>query len=992
MDQLDHPRQRVVDDLRGLVRGDVRGDDAFLQLYASDAGVCEITPLAVVRPRATADVVACVQYAHENRLPVHARGAGSGMAGGAVGPGIVVDLSRYMRRVLRIEDKAVRVQAGVVLERLNTLLRPLGRMIGPDPANATVTTIGGMIGVDAAGSHYPRYGAMHAHVQSVQVITARGDVLELGLESVDSPDAASDAPKYQVLPQLTAVLSRCAATIESHKPPPGARHGYHLSDLISHGQLNLPRLLCGAEGTLAIVTEATLATHPVPRHRGAVLLMFESLDKAARASAEILALGPAACDLVDRRHLSLAREISPAFERFIPPETEAALLVEQEGDEAAGVRDWLLSLADTFWHERRMAFGARHAFDREELQLFSDLTHKVQPMLYRMKGPSRPTPIIEDVAVPPAVLPDFVVRMQNVLKRHELTASFFCNAGQGAIHVQPFIDLPTEAAKLLPLAEDYYAEVFAVGGAIGVQHGCGMGRSAALRRHLGPWYDVLCEVKQAFDPTNLLNPGKIVGGDDETLLRNLAPVLSAAPAAPPAAEADAPPDAPAVRNLLELQLDWEPGSVYEPADACNRCGDCRTQAPDARMCPILRFAPSEEASPRAKANLIRGVLGGRINLEQLTSESFKQIIDLCVYCHACRTECPARVDIPRLVRQSKGAYVQANGLPRSEWFVTHLHLVAAVARFARPLVNWGLGNRWMRWILERTLGIAQGRKLPRLAARPFLRRAARSKLTRTVRREGRKVAYFVDVYANYFDPQVGEALVRILKRNGVAVYVPPQQVQAGMASISIGSLEHARSLARRNVAALVEAIRQGYQVVATEPAAALCLTREYPQLLDDDDARLVAANSHEACSYLWDMHVTGELQLDLKPINAAAGYHLPCHLRALGVGAPGEQLLRLIPGLRVYRVEEGCSGMAGAFGLLHKNYRSSLRAGWNLISRLRDPKFQFNATECCTCKMQMEQGSTKPTIHPIKLLALAYGLLPEGEILLTATGEELLVT
>jgi Fe-S oxidoreductase len=390
--------------------------------------------------------------------------------------------------------------------------------------------------------------------------------------------------------------------------------------------------------------------------------------------------------------------------------------------------------------------------------------------------------------------------------------------------------------------------------------------------------------------------------------------------------------------------------------------------------------------------LIRGVLSERIALEQLTGETFKQIVDLCVYCHACRIECPARVDIPRLVRQSKGAYVQVHGLPRTEWVTTHLHLIAALARLGRPLVNWGLGNRWMRWLLERTLGIAQGRKLPRLAARTFLRRAARSKLTRTVRRAGRKVAYFVDVYANYFDPQLGEALVRILKRNGVAVYVPREQVQAGMPSIAIGAIDHARALARRNVAALVEAIRQGYQIVATEPAATLCLTREYPQLLDDDDARLVAANSRDACAYLWDMHVTGELQLDLKPINAAIGYHLPCHVRALGVGAPGEQLIRLIPGLRVYHIEEGCSGMAGAFGLLHKNYRSSLRAGWNLISRLRDPKLQLNATECCACKMQMEQGTTKPTIHPIKLLALAYGLLPEGEHLLTATGGEFLVT
>jgi Fe-S oxidoreductase len=254
------------------------------------------------------------------------------------------------------------------------------------------------------------------------------------------------------------------------------------------------------------------------------------------------------------------------------------------------------------------------------------------------------------------------------------------------------------------------------------------------------------------------------------------------------------------------------------------------------------------------------------------------------------------------------------------------------------------------------------------------------------------VAYFVDVYANYFDPQLAEALVGVLKRNGVSVYVPAEQVQSGMAAVACGSLEHARSLARRNVAVLAEAVRQGYHVVASEPAAALCLTHEYPQLLDDEDARLVAAHSSEACDYLWRLHTTGDLQMDFRPINTTVGYHMPCHLRALRVGSPGESLLRLIPGLRVHRLEEGCSGMAGTFGLLHRNYRASLRAGWGLLARLRDPKFQVHSTECATCKMQMEQGTTKPTIHPIRFLALAYGLLPEGDALLTRTSEELIVT
>jgi Fe-S oxidoreductase len=238
---------------------------------------------------------------------------------------------------------------------------------------------------------------------------------------------------------------------------------------------------------------------------------------------------------------------------------------------------------------------------------------------------------------------------------------------------------------------------------------------------------------------------------------------------------------------------------------------------------------------------------------------------------------------------------------------------------------------------------------------------------------------------------LAKAFVAILEHNGVAVYVPPEQVQSGMAAVAAGDLDYARRLARRNVSLLADAVRQGYEIAATEPAAALCLTHEYPILLEEEDARLVAANAGEACNLLWRMHNSGQLHLDFRPVRATVGYHMPCHLRALEVGSPGEDLLGLIPGLRVCRIEEGCSGMAGTWGLLHSNYRNSLRAGWRMISRIRDPEIQAGATECSACKLQMEQGTAKPTIHPIKLLALSYGLMPELAALLAGRSKNPLV-
>jgi Fe-S oxidoreductase len=254
------------------------------------------------------------------------------------------------------------------------------------------------------------------------------------------------------------------------------------------------------------------------------------------------------------------------------------------------------------------------------------------------------------------------------------------------------------------------------------------------------------------------------------------------------------------------------------------------------------------------------------------------------------------------------------------------------------------------------------------------------------------VLLFVDTYANWYDVQLAESLVAVLQHNNVSVFVSPRQRTSGLPLITLGALDRAKRLASHNIHVLADAVRQGYHIVTTEPAAALCITHDYPSLLDDADARRVADNTSEACTYLWKMHQAGNLALDFRPVHASLGYHQPCHLRALKVGSPGENLLRLIPGLTVKHIEQGCSGMAGTYGLKRENYRSSLRAGWGLISSLRDPGIQAGTTECSACKMQMEQGTTKPTVHPLKVLALAYGLMPEVATLLTTQGEELVVT
>jgi FAD/FMN-containing dehydrogenase/Fe-S oxidoreductase len=1006
MPRLDQQRERIQDDLRGLVSGDARCDDLYLQLHASDAGIYEIRPQAVVCPRSALEVSACVRYAREKKLPIHARGAGSGSAGESLGPGIVVDFSKYMRRIIRLDGEKARVQPGMVLERLNAQLHAAGRLFGPDPGHAEFTTVGGLLARDSAGSRWMKYGSPQDHVLSLQVVLSDGEVLDFGREPLVDGQSTSTIPrKKELIDRLAALLRGREEIIRKHRlKSPLKRCGYNLDGVLGEDYLDVVRLLVGSEGTLALTTEAALSTLPLPGPRGVTLLLFESLEKASRTVQEILRWKPTACELMDRRHLILARDSEVRFDLLIPAEAEAVLLVEQECDDPLALHDKLRMLAAEICQEKQLAFGARQAFEPEETELFWRLAERVQPALYRLKGPERPLPVIDDLTAPPEILPEFLVRVQNVLKKHQVTASLFAHAGQGQIHLRPFLNLqnPEDVARMQRMAGEMYEEVFNVGGSIAGQHGYGLSRTEFLRRQAGPLYEVFEEIKRIFDPENIFNPGKIVSDGSSTMAQNLSPPLkstsapaasvptAAAPSSAIAAETAENPQE--MRNLVELQMDWEPLKVIDAVEACNRCGFCRTQSPNERMCPLFRIAPGEEASPRAKANMIRGVLSGAVDLSQLTSEEFKDIADLCVHCHACRLECPAGVDIPRIMRESKGAYVAANGLKIGQWAMTRLDLLGALGSLAGPAANWALGNRQMRWLMEKTLGIAQGRKLPRVAARSFMRRAARRRLTRVVRHSGQKVLYFVDIYANYFDPQLAECLVAILKHNGVGVYVHPDQKPAGMPSIAMGSLDHARHLAQYNTTILAESVRQGYSIIASEPAAALCLKHEYPQLLDHDDAKVVADASSEACTFLWKMHTMGKLQLDFKPLHFTLGYHTPCHLQALQVGTPGKNLLGLIPGLRIHHLEEGCSGMAGTYGLMYKNYRHSLRGGLRLINRMRKPAIQAGTTECSTCKIQMEQGTTKPTIHPLKLLALSYGLMPDVAKLLTTPGEELIVT
>ena len=1041
---MDPERARIQADLSGQLEGEVRCDATFLQMYASDASIYEIKPLGVVRPAGTDDVVACVKYAEENDISLIPRGGGSNVAGACVGKGLILDFSYSMRRIQSVGRDTVTVQPGVILGDLNRQLKPHGHFFAPDPSTRNVTTMGGTLAMNNLGSHWISYGSPRQSVMKLKVVVGSGEVVEFdSSQSIAATNAVPQLRAQLYAGRVNRILAKNKDLIEQSRPDTKENHaGYNLFDLQQTEQTDLTRLFVGSEGTLGIIVEAVLNTRLLPKHRGVALLFSDRLDSAAKAAVEIGKMGVAACDLLDRRLLSLARETNQDFQRLIPGDAEAMLLVEFQAADNKTLRSKLDHLVTRIQKRKKLAYEARIATQKQQRDLYWRIVRRIVPTLYRLRGDRRAVPFVEDIGINPTKLPEFLQSVHKVLNDNEITASIFSHTPQGTVHIHPFLNLSDkdEVAKMHRLANQLFDKVLEFDGTVSGSHGDGLSRTWFLRRQYGRLFNVFSEIKSIFDPKSVFNPGKVVDHPYYGLADNIRPVIvsnqflgpqvstngstegegsatdskngsstsdrlasnnsteSKTENAPtelaPAGSSQSNPKRPLLGSLpvLEPELNWQLPQIAMAARNCNGCGRCRTGTNLERMCPIFRLAPKEEASPRAKANLMRGVVTGQLDPKILATDEFKQIADLCVNCHQCRIECPANVDVPKLMVEATAQYNKENGLKISDWLLTRLDWLYRIAGRTPGITNRLLQSRSARWLLDKIVGIAQGRKLPRFSSTNFMRWSQRQKLNRPSKRQSRKIVYFVDAYANWNDVELGQAFVRVLEHNGIDVLVPGSQSVSGMSLISQGSVTRASRLAQKNVELLAEWVRQGYKVVATEPSAALALKHEYLNLLDDADANLVAENTIDATSFLLQLHLAGDLELDFKPVNAAIGYHLPCHQRALGEDVPAMKLLNLIPGLQVELIEKGCSGMAGSFGIKRKNYLRSLRMGFALINAMRSTDIIAGTTECSTCKIQMEQGTTKPTVHPIKIIAMAYGLMPELEDLFNRRSGDLVVS
>ena len=947
--------EKIASDLAKAVRGDVFTDVLHRVAYSTDASIYQIIPGCVVAPHDTADVVAVIKYVSTKGIPVVARGAGSGVAGEALCSGVVFDMARYMNDIISLEDNGelALCEPGVVLDDLNGRLAEYGRQIGPDPSSGNRATVGGCVANNATGAHSLQYGYMADYVEGVEMILADGSVVELRNDL--DPAEAEDEKLGSIARQCLSVLSESEEiTAKAVSEGKSNRSGYCTAGVCHDGKIDLARLVAGSEGTLGVFTKITLRTVVVPPARALLQLEFDSLAKMAKAVPIIVNSGASACELMDKTLIDMAIEALPQYRDVLPTGAAAVLLVEHIGGTAEQVRE---KIKKTDSAVGKLAAGRRTVSEPAEQQRLWKSRKDAVPLLDRKKGARHPVPFIEDVSVGKERLGKYITALEKLGKRYGIAMSFYGHAGDGELHIRPYMDLsePAEVEKMRAIADDVFSLAWSLGGTISAEHADGLVRAAFIKKQYGDeFYELLRKVKNVFDPDGLMNPGKIISDDADVMVKNLRAVHRLLP------------------KRLKTDLAFGENEFRFELEQCSGCGACLSTESDLRACPVFRALGDELSSSRAKANVLRSWATGQIEQEDSESPEFRKFLDLCVNCKACSLECPSGVDVSKLMVAARAEYVKRRGLRRAESVLSHNRYLSTAASVFAPVSNWMMRLGFFKWLLERTTGLDRRRAMPKFGRRSFLREGRKYLAScEPIERPVDKVAYFVDTYANYDDHELGFAVLEVLRTNGIEVILPKQR-PAPLPAICYGDVKTAKRDLAYSVKHLAKVVRDGYKIVCSEPGAALCLKNELRHFVAGDDAKLVCENTYELMGYLLELSKQGRLKPVREPVSRTYVYHCPCHLYALGAGRASIEFLKGLGPVVITELDAGCCGLAGTFGMQKKNYELSSKIAAKLKEALAEHPTCYVLTECSACKMQIEHLAGATVIHPIKILAEAY--------------------
>jgi FAD/FMN-containing dehydrogenase/Fe-S oxidoreductase len=903
----------LVRDLQRRIAGEVRFDVMSRLLYSTDASIYQIEPLGVVIPRHADDVVAAITIAAEHGVPVLPRGGGTSLAGQAVGEALVIDTSPYMHQVLELnpEEHWAWVQPGLVQDQFNAYLRPYGFLFGPDTATSNRATLGGMIGNNSAGARSILYGKTIDHVLELQVVLSDGSTTTL--RPLDKAALEQKMRGTGLEAQIYRDIDRIArdnrdAILERYPKILRRVSGYNLDEFVKDGPFNLAKMIVGSEGTLAAVTAAKVRIMPRPAATAVLVVHFDDLIRSVEATETILSFAPSAVEMVDRQIVNAARDAKDFEGRlpFLQGEPDALLIVEFYGETPEEVADKVAKLEARLSRE-----GVGYAYSRALTAQAQAYVWKIRKsglgLLMSTRDERKPIAFIEDAAVAPAKLPEFLQRFREVVTKHGTTAGYYGHASVGCLHIRPGIDLKqqSEVDKMFAMMQEISDLVVEYGGSMSGEHGDGLARSWLNEKHFGPTlYGAFKEVKRAFDPHNRMNPGKVVDGPSpKEHLRYGASYRTIE-----------------FNTTLDFSRD---GGFATAIEMCNGNGACRKHT-DGTMCPSYQATLDEQHSTRGRANALRAVLSGRLPREAFVSKELYDVLDLCLACKACKTECPSNVDMAKLKYEFLNHYHAAHGTPLRTKLFAHIATLNRVGQRLAPLSNWLAQSPFSKWFLAQ-LGIAPQRTLPAFTRQTFSQWFATRPGYGHSTRCGR-VVLFHDTFLEYNYPEVGQAATRLLEEAGFAVELVTRKC-CGRPAISKGLLEYARQNARYNIALLLPYAQQGIPIVGIEPSCILTLREDYLDLVPGTDATLVAEHTLTIDEFLYQLHRRGELDLEFTDVPKRLLLHGHCHQKALVGTAPTLAVLSLPANYEVQEIPSGCCGMAGSFGYEAEHYEISMRIG-----------------------------------------------------------------
>jgi len=960
-------------ELEQQLAGEVRFDTVSRALYSTDASVYRIEPLGVAIPKTREDLIRIVRIASRFRCPITLRGGGTAQAGQAIGDGLQIDISKYYNQILElnVQERWVRVQPGIVLDELNAILRPHGLRFAPDVSTASRATIGGMMANNSSGARSVLYGKTIDHVLEQEVILADGSVVHFRAlnENELQEKMQGDTLEAQCYRTVHRLGQECAEEVDRRFPKVLRRvGGYNLDEftgsagdlvaasslppdnqLPSHDQFpsrdrkgasfNLTRLLVGSEGTLGVILEAKLNLVPLPKNKAVLVVQFKDLLEALGSTPLILRHNPSAVEVMDKfilDHTRLSPNLQRTRETFIEGEPGAILCIEFY-DEAKENLPPRLEACESDLRRANWGYRFFHALELPVQARVWNLREAALGLSMTMKEDAKSLSFVEDTAVAPEKLRDYIERFMEIIRRHETVAGVYAHASVGCLHVRPVVNMKTAEGvkKFETIANEVSDLVLEFGGALSGEHGDGLVRGSFMRKMFGPViYEAFRTIKRTFDPLGIFNPGKIVDSPPITENLRFGPgYISPNP---------------------ETFFDYSDyGGMGGAVEMCSGLGACRKTL-EGTMCPSYMATKEELHTTRGRANVVRGGLAGAVD-----DEGVYRALDLCLECRACKAECPVGVDMARFKSEFLASYWQKHGTPRHAQMLGNVRAFAELGHPFASFVNWSSTIKPVRLLNESLFGIDRRRTLPALSRQTLE--------ARTKNRTGEPCVFlFNDTFTNFYDPEIGLAVWDVLEAAGLKVGLAPNHC-CGRPLISKGLLAKARENAQRNTKALYKLAISGRKIVFCEPSCLSAVKEDAPSLLRREEQRKARVVADAAV--LFEEFAAG-LDLPLNPGPPEILLHGHCHQKSMGLLPPAKALLEKIPGSTVIDLDAGCCGMAGSFGYSKDHYEVSRQiAERKLLPQVRAKKASAAVVAAGTsCRHQIADFTDQTAVHPAILL------------------------